>query len=390
MHAPIATNSSAPLPPPLGVYVHWPYCARICPYCDFNVRKARAIDAGSWRKAFRSELEVFSEFTGKRSLVSLYFGGGTPSLAPLRLIEDVISDCAELWGFEEGAEITLEANPTDAEVERFLALKEIGVNRLSLGVQAFDDARLKFLGRNHSADKAKQALDRALSIFERVSFDLIYALPGDSVALWRRALEEALMYGAGHLSLYQLTIEAGTPFANAVRREIWSPPDAEISAALYDETQDVTAAAGLPAYEVSNHAIAGQRSHHNELYWTGGDYVGIGPGAHGRLTRLGARYTTEGLPEPKAYLDAAARSRGGASAWERLDEEAGFVERILMGLRRVEGIALSPREIARLAPRIADLERDGLATFRGGQLAATTIGRRVLDSLSHYLLKDDA
>ena len=375
--------------PKLGVYVHWPFCARVCPYCDFNVYKDRDVDAERWRAALLGDLRYWAARTEGRSLTSLYFGGGTPSLAPLSVIYGVIGACAEFWGFEDGAEITLEANPTDAEQSRFESFAAAGVNRLSLGVQSFDDAALNFLGRDHDGAEARQAVDIGLKVFPRLTFDLIYALPGQSTDAWRRALREALAIGSKHVSLYQLTIEDGTAFAKAVARGAWSPPDEARAADLFDVTEEATAEAGLPAYETSNHAAPGEESRHNLLYWTGGDYVGVGPGAHGRITGDGERRAIETHLAPQIYLDAIEASGHGAADVAALDPEARLSERLSMGLRLSAGVELSPGEWTALgfrAARIAALEDDGLLVRDGARLKATRDGRRVLNALLAALL----
>jgi oxygen-independent coproporphyrinogen-3 oxidase len=375
--------------PALGVYVHWPYCARICPYCDFNVYRSRAVDADVWTSALRRDLGHWAERTKGRKLASLYFGGGTPSLAPARTLAAIVDECALLWGFEDGAEITLEANPTDAERRRFAAIRSAGVNRLSLGVQSFDDAALKFLGRDHDGRAARAAIGLGLETFARLTFDLIYALPGQSADGWRRALRDALATGAAHLSLYQLTIEEGTAFSRAVARGAFSPPDDDAAATLFDAAQEETEAAGLPAYEVSNHARPGEESRHNLLYWEGGDYVGVGPGAHGRLTIAGARIATETHLRPDDYLAAVARTGAGARRQAPLDREARLVEKLAAGLRLARGVAFGEDERDALGPRaerLKILEADGLLRIEPGRLVAAPAGRRVLDRILSELL----
>lgn len=372
------TRSSA-----LGAYVHWPYCARICPYCDFNVYRERTVDAPRWTSALVRDLKHWRELTGPRPLASLYFGGGTPSLAPIAVIAGVVEACADLWSFEHGAEITLEANPTDAEESRFAAFAAAGVNRLSLGAQAFEDDALKFLGRNHSAAEARRALDSAMRMFAQTSFDVIYALPGETPALWRRRLSQALDFAAPHLSLYQLTIESGTAFAKAVARGAWTPPGEDAAAALFDLAQEMTAARGRPAYEISNHAAPGAESRHNLLYWTSQDWIGVGPGAHGRLWRDGLRLASETEARPAAYLAAVERT-GSAARFEMLDSEAGLIERLWSGLRLSQGIDLCADDLATLGPRAGRLEElvaEGLLDRRGARIATTPSGRRVLDAV---------
>jgi oxygen-independent coproporphyrinogen-3 oxidase len=363
-----------------GVYVHWPYCARICPYCDFNVYKTRAIDEAAWASALAADLTDWAHRTSPRRLTSLYFGGGTPSLAPSRVIERVIETCAALWGFEDGAEITLEANPGDAEQRQYAAFAALGINRLSLGVQALDDAALRFLGRDHSGAEARRAIERGLAVFSRLSFDLIYARPGQTAAAWRIELREALRLGASHVSLYQLTIEPRTAFERAVARGRWAPPADDLAADLFDIAQEETAIAGLPAYEISNHAAPGAESRHNLLYWTYQDYAGVGPGAHGRFWRDGARIATEAPRSPKDYLAGAPRTE------EALTPEAVTAERLAMGLRLADGISLDADEFAALAPRAAALAEEGLLRWDGRRLTATPAGRKVLNAVLAAIL----
>ena len=387
---------------PLGVYVHWPYCARICPYCDFNVYKNRAIDVDAWNTALTRDLETYAARTRGRKLTSLYFGGGTPSLAPLPVIESVIETCAQLWGFEPQAEITLEANPTDAEQSRFKAFADAGVNRLSLGVQSLRDDALKFLGRDHDAPSAIRAIKAARDAFPRVTFDLIYGRPGQTREDWRKELSEALALGVGHLSLYQLTIEPGTAFGVAVDKGRWAPPEDDITADMYDAAQEMTAAAGLPAYEISNHAAPGQESRHNLVYWTYGDYVGVGPGAHGRLTdnpahgRLtenhahrcltenGRRIATETPLKPEDYLSGAARQETILSASE------ATMERLSMGLRLTAGMSFKENDAffaeAGAYERLDRLIADELLQWDGETLAATPDGRRILNRVLYELI----
>jgi len=371
--------------PPLGVYVHWPYCARICPYCDFNVHKNKGVDAGRWASAFVRDLEYWAARAPKRALTSLYFGGGTPSLMPIPVVEALIDACAALWGFKPDAEITLEVNPTDAEQSAFKAFARAGVNRLSLGVQSFDDAALRFLGRGHDATQARRAIETAQRGFERMSFDLIYARPDQSTEAWRAELQNALSFRPAHLSLYPLTIEAGTAFAKAVEAGRWRPPDEDVCAAQFDLAQDLTSAAGLPAYEISNHASPGEESRHNLLYWRYHDYIGVGPGAHGRLTIGGNRIATETRRNPKAYLTSVDETGGGVASKEILDDEAQLIERLAMGFRLSEGVSLYADDYFYADnARVGRMQRaidDGLVSLECGRLRATRDGRRVLDRL---------
>ena len=372
---------------PLGIYVHWPYCARICPYCDFNVYKNRDVDDAAWISALKRDLDHYAARTQGRKLTSLYFGGGTPSLAPLPVIESVIKTCTRLWGFEPGAEITLEANPTDAEQSRFDAFAKAGINRLSLGVQSLRDEALNFLGRDHDAASAKHAIEAAKTAFPRVTFDLIYGRPGQRLDDWRTELGEALAMRPQHLSLYQLTIEPGTAFATAVEKGRWSPPEDDLTADMYDAAQEMTAAAGLPAYEISNHAGPGEESRHNLVYWTYGDYVGVGPGAHGRLTEKGDRVATETPLAPKDYL------AGAPHTQTILDKGEATMERFTMGLRLRKGIPLREADPfftdvaagAGAYERIDRLIGDKLLTWDGENLAATTDGRRILNRVLYEL-----
>jgi oxygen-independent coproporphyrinogen-3 oxidase len=369
-----------------GVYVHWPFCARICPYCDFNVYRDRGVDAARWSAALTRELEHWAARTKGRRLDSLYFGGGTPSLAPLSVIEAAIAACERLWGFCDNPEITIEANPTGAETERFRGFRGAGVNRLSLGVQALDDAALRFLGRDHDGAAALRAVERALAVFPHVNADLIYARPGQTPDQWADELRRATRTGVRHLSLYQLTIEPGTSFDWAVSRKRWAPADEDLAADLFDLTQEVTAAAGLPAYEVSNHAVPGEESRHNMIYWRQGDYVGVGPGAHGRISLDGRRIAMETALKPDRYLTLVEETGVGAVVNDPLTDEEAFAERLVMGLRTSEGVALSDAVRRRLASGIAELSADGLLIMKNERLLATSSGRRLLNAVLARLL----
>ena len=364
-----------------GVYVHWPFCARICPYCDFNVYRDRGADAAKWSSALVRDLESWAGQTTGRKLSSLYFGGGTPSLAPPAVIESVVAACERLWGFEPDPEITIEANPTNAELDRFAAFRTAGANRLSLGVQSLDDAALQFLGRDHDAAAARRAIDVALALFPRASADFIYARPGQTVDQWADELRAAIGTGLKHLSLYQLTVEPGTAFGVQVSKGRWAEADEDRGADLFDLTQAVTAAAGLPAYEISNHAAPGEASRHNLIYWRQGDYAGIGPGAHGRVTIGGARFATETALKPADYLDLVEGTGCGAVANAPLTDEERLIERLAMGLRTIEGTRLSPREWTLLLKRIDPMRERGLLERRGDRLKASADGRRILNSV---------
>lgn len=373
-------------PAGFGLYVHWPFCARICPYCDFNVHRDRGADAARWAAALVRELDHWRAKTGDRRLASLYFGGGTPSLAPLGVIESVIDAAASLFGFEDEIEITLEANPADAGPARLAAFARAGVNRLSLGVQSFDDAALKFLGRDHDGAASLRAIDAALAAFPRVTADFIYARPGQSDGQWTDELSRAIATGLRHLSLYQLTIEPGTAFDRAVSKARWAPASEARAADLFDLTQELTAAAGLPAYEISNHAAPGDQSRHNLNYWRQGDYLGIGPGAHGRVTLGGRRFATETEKKPVRYLSLSETAGSGVIVNDPLTEEALLAERLTMGLRTPEGTVLSSEAWAQLEERINRNAAIGLLARREDRLVATPDGRRVLNALVADLL----
>lgn len=367
----------------LAIYVHWPFCAAICPYCDFNVHKDRGADARTWTAALTAEMAHWAALTPGRRVTSLYFGGGTPSLAPLPVIDGAIGAAARLWGFGEGPEITLEANPADAA--RFGDFRAAGVNRLSIGVQSFDDAALKFLGRDHSGAEALAAIDAALALFGRVNADFIYALPGQTLRQWTEELTAAIGAGLNHLSLYQLTIEPGTAFDRQVAKGRWTPPDDGAGADLFDIAQELTAAAGLPAYEISNHARAGHRSRHNEAYWRQRDYAGVGPGAHGRVTIAGARRASETARAPADYLARALRDGHALTLDEALTTEEARTEKFAMGLRTVDGVEADANDLAALGGRIDRLVAEGFLTRGGARITATPEGRRLLNAVLERL-----
>jgi putative oxygen-independent coproporphyrinogen III oxidase len=372
--------------PPLAVYVHWPYCARICPYCDFNVVRDRGqAEQAALARAIVRDLEGQAALTGPRRLGSIFFGGGTPSLMDPAWTAAIIAAARRLWAPEPDLEVSLEANPTDAEAGRFSALAQAGVARLSLGVQALDDAALKALGRNHGADEARRAAALAAAVFPRLSVDLIYARPGQTPAAWAAELGEALAFAPEHLSPYQLTIEPGTAFDRAVRRGALVPPDGDAAADLYETTQAVLSAAGYEAYEVSNHARGtAARSRHNLTYWRGWDYAGAGPGAHGRLTLDGVRTATTAARGVADYIARVERTGLGFAEREALAPRDVALERLLMGLRTSEGVALAELSAIDLAPddpRLADFAAAGLISARDGRIRATPDGRRVLDRL---------
>ncbi len=324
-----------------GIYVHWPFCQSKCPYCDFNSHVAHSVDQRSWAKAFVRELERYSRETGERAVNSVFFGGGTPSLMEPELVETVLGCIEETWALSRDAEITLEANPSSVEAHRFRDYQAAGVNRLSLGIQALNDGDLKRLGRLHSSVEALKALEIAQKNFHRVSFDLIYARQGQSLTAWEDELSRALSFGTEHLSLYQLTIEDGTAFDQLHKSgNLRDLPSDDLSADMYVLTQELCEARGMAAYEVSNHARPGAYSRHNMIYWQGGDYIGIGPGAHGRLTLDGARFATETDLSPEAWKSAAL-SGSGEAVRVSLSERDRVIEYLMMGLRLKDGISVS-------------------------------------------------
>lgn len=322
--------------PRVGVYIHWPFCRHKCPYCDFNVHIRQHVDHALWQEKLLQELAYFAAQVPDRQLQSIYFGGGTPSLMAASTVKALINACKDYWPYATDLEITLEANPNDRDT--FAAFAEAGVNRLSLGVQSFNDADLQFLGRDHNAEQALQATHLAQSLFERVSLDLIYARPEQAWQVWQDELQQALALGVGHISLYQLTIEPKTPFFHQVQKGQWQPLEADNMADLYERTQDHLARQGLPAYEISNHARPGQESRHNRGYWRGYDYIGLGPGAHGRLTIGEDRHAFEQRRAPELWLKQVREQGHGIVKNETLSAEDRLFECLAMGLRTTEGI----------------------------------------------------
>ncbi|HMK40703.1 MAG TPA: radical SAM family heme chaperone HemW [Methyloceanibacter sp.] len=369
---------------PFGVYVHWPFCRAKCPYCDFNSHvRHGGIDEARFLAAYLTELSHFASLAPGRRVTSIFFGGGTPSLMSPSTVATIIEAIAAHWDLALDAEITLEANPTSVEAKNFAGYRASGVNRLSLGIQALDDRSLKALGRMHTADEALAALALAKRHFDRVSFDLIYAREGQTAGEWNVELAQALDHAADHLSLYQLTIEEGTPFAARHEAGSLRIPDGELAGELYSITQELCEAAGLPAYEISNHARPGSESRHNLLYWRGHDYAGIGAGAHSRIATDGAKRARSTLKSPEDWL-ARVEARGhGVASDEALSAKDAAEEYLLMGLRLAEGI-----DLARFAAiggsaldeeRLVALESDGLIARHGRRVAATPEGRLVLN-----------
>lgn len=323
---------------PFALYIHWPFCLSKCPYCDFNSHVRESIDESRWRDALLRELDSTAAQLPGRPVASIFFGGGTPSLMAPDTVAALLNRVSAHWSLADDVEITLEANPTSVEMARLAAIRSAGVNRVSLGVQALDDEALCFLGRGHSATEALAAVEAAAGLFDRFSFDLIYGRPDQTVAAWSQELRRALEFAGDHLSLYQLTLEAGTPFHALWRRGALDPLDEEAAASLFEATQDILEDAGLPAYEVSNHARPGAESRHNLIYWRYGDYAGIGPGAHGRLTRDGVKLATQRLRSPDTWLAAVEARGSGDEPSEPLDADTQREEITLMGLRLAEGL----------------------------------------------------
>jgi putative oxygen-independent coproporphyrinogen III oxidase len=388
------TSAAAAAEQALAVYVHWPFCKFKCPYCDFNSHVREKISHDDWRAAYVREMQHYRTLTGPRQIQSVFFGGGTPSLMEPQTAALVIQTIADLWGLPQGTEVTLEANPTSVEADKLRAFKLAGINRVSLGVQALKDADLQTLGRQHSAAEALAAVKMAAEIFERYSFDLIYARPAQSVEDWRAELTAALPYARGHMSLYQLTIEEGTQYHTLYKRGDLKIPDEETAARMYELTQDMMDAAGMPAYEVSNHARFGDESRHNLVYWRYGDYAGIGPGAHGRLTLNGVKQATRAHRAPELWLERVRESGHGAHDFEAVDFAERGREALMMGLRLAEGVPLSRieaetgksfSEFINLA-QARILEDEGLLTLAHGTVAATPQGRQKLNAVLSFLL----
>lgn len=373
-----------------GLYIHWPFCAAKCPYCDFNSHVAREVDQKRWLRAYIAEIDRHAALLPGRVLNTVYFGGGTPSLMTSELVSTMLERVRKHWPLANDFEVTLEANPGSVEASRFAGFAQAGVTRLSLGIQALNDADLHRLGRLHDVAEARQAFDIARYYFSRVSFDLIYARQNQTLDAWRDELREALGMATDHLSLYQLTVEPGTAFGErAARGGLKGLPDEARAADMFELTQELCAGAGLAAYEVSNHARTGSESRHNLIYWRGGDYGGIGPGAHGRLSLFGQRLATEAEPRPGLWLAGIetgknVETRAALSSRERADEY------LMMGLRLTEGIDMSRYEALSGAPlpasALVELTDLGMIRLEGGRLCATDHGRLVLNAVIGALL----
>ncbi|MEN9718326.1 MAG: hypothetical protein RIQ99_1204 [Pseudomonadota bacterium] len=368
-----------------ALYIHWPFCLAKCPYCDFNSHVRDRIDHDQWLAGLLADMRYEAGLAAGERLDSIFFGGGTPSLMPPVLVGRLLEEAERLWGFSPGVEITLEGNPSSVEAANYAALAAAGINRVSLGLQALDDDTLRFLGRLHDAAEGLAALDVAQRHFSRVSFDLIYARPGQTPAQWQAELRRALGFGTGHLSLYQLTIEPGTRFATMVRQHQFTPLNDDAAADLFTLTQELTAAAGLPRYEVSNHAQIGEESRHNLTYWRYHDYCGIGPGAHGRRGGV----ATVRHRKPENWLAALDERRHGIAEERQLGRDEQAAEAILMGLRLHEGVdlgqlanrfALTPAQLCDPA-KLEFYIQQGLCWQRKARIGVTDAGIELLDAL---------
>ncbi|MGB0631094.1 MAG: radical SAM family heme chaperone HemW [Alphaproteobacteria bacterium] len=376
--------------------MHWPFCVSKCPYCDFNSHVSDAVDHDAWRAGLLAELDYYGTKTKGRRLETVFFGGGTPSLMPPKTAAAVLDALSTYWSLAPDMEITLEANPSSVEAGKFADFRAAGVNRVSVGVQSFDDTALRFLGRAHGADEAREAVTLAKQTFDRVSFDLIYALPGQQPEDWARQLEEAVAFDTGHLSLYQLTIEKGTAFFTDHRNGAFYLPDDELAADLYELTSETLSKKELNGYEVSNYAARGQESRHNLIYWRGGDYIGIGPGAHGRVTINDLHYRTEQIPLPANWLSAVAAAGHASRVSDIITQPELMIERLIMGLRLAAGIDRrlfaritgTPLEKSINRARAAALQDAGLIEIDDAGLRATPPGRMRLNALIEALVPE--
>lgn len=370
-----------------AIYIHWPFCKAKCPYCDFNSHVSNAIDHDQWLSAYLKEIDYVAAQTKGRRVTSIFFGGGTPSLMAPSTVEAIINHIQKRWKISNDIEITLEANPTSIEAQKFKAFKAAGVNRVSIGVQSLRDDDLKFLGREHSAAEGIKAVKLANTIFDRVSFDLIYARPEQKISDWKKELSQAIEMSAGHLSLYQLTIEKGTPFYAQHARGDFRIPEADQGGEFYEVTQEILNAANMPVYEISNHAMAGQESLHNITYWRYGDYAGIGPGAHGRITIEGKKFATRTHRAPDIYLQKVSGQGHAYHPYEEISQEEQLTEQLMMGLRLKEGILLSDFDVQKLdQKRLDHLIAEGLLERTTSHLRPTMAGMQRLNGILFYLL----
>ena len=398
-----------------GIYIHWPFCKSKCPYCDFNVHVHDSIDQEAWKNAYVRALGHYAERFPERRIVSVFLGGGTPSLMPVETVGEILKTISNSWMLAQDAEVTLEANPTSVEAEKFRGFREAGINRVSLGVQSLDDEQLKFLGRKHSAKEAVQAIETARKIFDRYSFDLIYARPGQTLQEWETELRGALAHVDGHMSLYQLTIERSTPFYLAHEQGKFTMPAQELAADFYTLTQEIMEGAGLPAYEVSNHAKPGQESRHNRLYWEYGDYIGVGPGAHGRISVSSNIVSNDDIMDdllddanrykvairdhqaPNVWLDRVDLKGHGGHPEQPLTPREKLLEALMMGLRLREGITLKQlRAKSGIDPadalhpkKLKQAVSEGWMVKDAKRLQLTREGWLRLNSLVPFILLDD-
>ncbi len=380
--------------PSLAVYIHWPFCKSKCPYCDFNSHVREQVEQERWREALLKELAYMHSHTQDFTVSSVFFGGGTPSLMPATTVEAMISAVHKLWKIEYNIEITLEANPTSVEIGKFRDFRAAGVNRVSLGVQSLRESELKFLGREHNAGEAIKAIELARQIFDRYSFDLIYARPNQTLDAWDKELSEALQLAGGHLSLYQLTIEENTAFHHAYTKGGFTLPDEELSEALYLLTEEKMARQGFTAYEVSNYAKSGQESRHNLSYWNGTSYIGVGAGAHGRINANNKRIATQTLKSPERWLENVEKQDHAIEIWQEVLPEIEIEERLMMGLRLRDGInyqAFQTQTGYDLREHINLQKRDfyiaqGLLADDPNTLKTTLKGRLLLNKLTAELL----
>lgn len=379
----------------MGLYVHWPFCLAKCPYCDFNSHVSDSIDQQRWRDAYLQSLDYYATLMPGREIGSIFFGGGTPSLMPPETVAAIIDRIQKNWKISNDVEITLEANPTSVEAGKFRGFRDAGINRVSLGVQALNNDDLKFLGRKHDVQDAIKAIDIARENFGRFSFDLIYARPNQNLSAWEQELEKAVTLSDGHLSLYQLTIERGTPFFLDYSRGVFSIPDEDVAADFYNVTQDVLEAHGLPAYEVSNHAREGNESRHNLVYWHYDDYIGIGPGAHGRVTLNGLKNATRDHRAPEIWLERVEKEGHGGHPFEPIEPSDRMTEALMMGLRLRGGVEVAKLETesGQALGNVIDLQKlqklrdEKLMETDSDRLRLTREGMLRLNAVVPYLLK---
>jgi putative oxygen-independent coproporphyrinogen III oxidase len=377
-----------------GIYIHWPFCKSKCPYCDFNSHVSETINYQRWTQNYLREIDTYAEMTKGRVVDTVFFGGGTPSLMRADMVADILSHIQTRWQVANDWEVTLEANPTSFETDKFRDFHAAGVNRVSIGVQSLREDDLKFLGREHSPEQAKYAIEQAQSIFSRVSFDLIYARPKQNIEDWRDELTEAIKMASGHMSLYQLTIEQGTPFFTRHARGEFKIPEQDLAADLFDLTQDMMGEAGMPAYEISNHAASGQESRHNLIYWRYDDYIGIGPGAHGRVTQGEQKFATRAHRAPELWLSKVEQEGHGAHPFEPVTVLSRFQECLMMGLRLREGLPIARLVEAYGAPiddmitpsKITTLVKEDILEDNSSILRTTPQGFKCLNAVLGYLV----